>query len=60
MARVMGAASLFHALPLPVSVGSMRVLRIEKPTCPLVLSTAQRVWAQGARLPTAFQTLAAP
>ena len=60
LARVMGAASLFQAAPLPVSVGSIRVLRIENPTWPFTLSSAQRVWAQEVRLLAAFQTLAAP
>jgi hypothetical protein len=38
----------------------MRVLNMEKPTCPFVLSTAQRVWAQGESSLALFQTLAAP
>ncbi len=59
-ARVMGAASLFQALPLPVSVGSIRVLKMEKPTCPFTLSLAHRAWAHEERLLAAFQTLAAP
>ena len=60
LARVMGPASLFQAVPLPVSVGSMRVRSMESPTWPFTLSMAQRVWAAADKFPTAFQALAAP